>query len=166
MQLAQNELRDDDEAVEESGFGDVGDAAVDNDAGIEDLVAFLARSFAAKDSAEGGEIEKVAFISAHGQSHVGHDQHDHDLQETSGGAGLDAAADDEGEKISAKNAQHAADGGSDEALQAHGAQTPLEHYDGDAEQQADDGGIGLRQVKGAKEKADDTDDEDKQKAYK
>src|SRR5207249_4985838 len=39
LQFAQDELGCDDHAVEEAGFGDVGDAAVDNHAGVENLVA-------------------------------------------------------------------------------------------------------------------------------
>ena len=51
LQLPQHELRRDDDAVEEAGLGDVCDAAVDDDAGVENLVAFLARLFAAEDAA-------------------------------------------------------------------------------------------------------------------
>jgi len=43
------------------------------------------------------------------------------------------------EKISANDTEHAADCGSDQALQAHRAQSPLEHDDGDADHQADGG---------------------------
>ena len=41
LQLLQHELRDDERAVEEAGLADVGDAAVDDDAGVEDAVALL-----------------------------------------------------------------------------------------------------------------------------
>ena len=37
LQFAQHELRDDQTSVQKTGFDDVGDAAVDDDAGIEDL---------------------------------------------------------------------------------------------------------------------------------
>src|SRR5208283_5225620 len=56
---AEHELRDHNQAVEETGLGDVGDAAVDNDAGVEDLVTLLARLFAAEDPAERRQIEQV-----------------------------------------------------------------------------------------------------------
>ena len=36
LQLLEHELRDDQRAVEEAGLADVGDAAVDDDAGVED----------------------------------------------------------------------------------------------------------------------------------
>ncbi len=42
LQLLQHELRDDERAVDEAGLADVGDAAVDDDAGVENLVAALA----------------------------------------------------------------------------------------------------------------------------
>ena len=69
-------------------------------------------------------------------------------------------------QISAEDAEHAADGGADQALQAHHPQPPFEHDDGGADQQAD-GGIQVRgQVKGMDERADNTDNKNKQKAYK
>ena len=41
LQLLEHELRDDERAVDEAGLADVGDAAVDDDAGVENLVALL-----------------------------------------------------------------------------------------------------------------------------
>ena len=81
LQFAQHELRGDDDAIEEAGFGDVGDAAVDDDAGIENLVALLALFLAAEDAAQRRQIEQVSFHGAHDQAHVGHEQHDQNLQE-------------------------------------------------------------------------------------
>ena len=86
LQFAQHELRDHDDAVEEAGFGDVGDAAVDDDAGVEDLVALLALLFAAEDAAQRRQVQQVALVGADHQADVGHDHHDHDLQEALGGA--------------------------------------------------------------------------------
>ena len=37
LQFAQNKLRNDDDPVQEAGIGDVGDAAIDKDTGVEDL---------------------------------------------------------------------------------------------------------------------------------
>src|SRR5208337_350594 len=165
LQFAEHKLRDHDQAVEETGLGDVSDAAVNNDAGIQYLVTLLARLFAAEDAAERRQIEQVAFVRAHGQSHVGHDHHDHDLQETLGGAGRDAVANDERKQISANDAEHAADGGSNQAPQAHGAQSPLEHNDGDADHQTDGCGLVCGQAKRMNEEANNSNDENKQKAY-
>src|SRR5208282_2128989 len=105
LQFAEHELRDYDQAVEKAGLGDVGDAAVNNDAGVENLVTFFARPFAAE-------------------------------------------------------------GGANQALQAHRTQPPLEHNDGATDQQTDSGGKVPGQVKRTNDKADNTDDKDKQKAYK
>jgi len=78
-----------------------------------------------------------------------------------GRARRNAVANDEGEKISAKDAEHAPDGGSNQALQAHRAQPPLERDDGDADQQTDGGCKVCGQVKRTNKKANDTDDDDK-----
>ena len=79
LQLAQNELRDDDDAVEEAGLGDVGDAAVDDDAGVENLVALLALLLAAEDAAQRRQVQQVALVGADDQSDVGHEQHDREI---------------------------------------------------------------------------------------
>src|SRR5580693_5149245 len=52
LQLAQHELRSNDDPVEEAGFGNVGDAAVNDDAGVENFVTFLALLLAAKNAAQ------------------------------------------------------------------------------------------------------------------
>src|SRR5581483_2406416 len=95
LQFAQHELRDDDDPVEEAGFGDVGDAAVDDDAGVEDLVALLGLLLAAEDTAQGGEVQQVALVRPHDQSNVGHEQHDEHLQEALRVSRLDAVLDDQ-----------------------------------------------------------------------
>src|ERR1035441_3161007 len=51
LQLAQHELRRHDDAVEEAGLSNVGDAPVDDDAGVENFVAFFAGLLAAEDPA-------------------------------------------------------------------------------------------------------------------
>src|SRR4029079_10747360 len=90
LQLPQYELRDDQDAVEKSGLGDVGDAAVDDDTGIENLDALPGLLLASEDSAQSGEVQQVPFIGAHDQADVGHQQHDHDLQEALRRAGRHA----------------------------------------------------------------------------
>src|SRR5581483_3729138 len=50
LQLAQDELRNYDDAVEEAGFGDIGDPAIDDDTGVQNFVALLALLFAAEDT--------------------------------------------------------------------------------------------------------------------
>ena len=66
--------------------------------------------------------------------------------------GANAVADHQGEQVGTENAQHAADRGSDQTLQADQTQPPFEDDDGNAEQRPDSGiqlGIqtkGLNQV--------------------
>src|SRR5271156_6497166 len=161
LQFAEHKLRNDNESIEESGLGDVGDAAVDNHAGVEDLVTLRARFFAAEDSAEGGEVEQISLVRADRQSYVGHDQHDHDLQEALERAGGDAIANDEGEEIGADDAQHAAESGAQQAGEAYDAQSPLENYDGRADEQADSNSGQRGQAEGVYERADYADNDDK-----
>ena len=89
LQFAQDELRRHDHAVEEAGFGDVRDPAVDDDAGVENLVALLRLLFAAEDAAEGRQVQQVALVGAHDQSDVGHQQHDQRSAGSSGYAPLE-----------------------------------------------------------------------------
>src|SRR5882724_5833704 len=119
LQLAQHELRDDEHAVEEAGVGDVGDAAVDDDAGVEDLVHLLALLLAAEDAAERGQVEQVTFVSADDQADVGHQHHDQQLEKTLGAAGDQAVLNDVAEEEGAQDSEDAADNGADEPLEAH-----------------------------------------------
>jgi hypothetical protein len=57
LKLTQDELGDDDGAVDEAGFADVGNAAVDDDAGVEDLEGIFRRLLAAEQAAERGEVQ-------------------------------------------------------------------------------------------------------------
>ncbi len=130
LQFAKHELGNDNGAVEKAGFGDISDAAVNDDAGIENLVALLRLLLAAKDSPQRRKIEQIAFVGADDQANVGHQQHDHDLEETSRVARAEAVAEDQGKQVGAEDAQHAADGGPDQPLQADPAQPPFEQDDG------------------------------------
>ena len=80
LQFAQHELRNHDHAIQKAGFGNVGDAAVDDDAGVQDFVAAFGLLLAAEDAAQRGQIQQVALAGAHHQAHVGHQQHDEKLQ--------------------------------------------------------------------------------------
>ena len=62
LQFLQHELRDDQRAVEEAGLADVGDAAVDDDAGVEDLVAPL-RAGGAEQADEARRLEPLALAA-------------------------------------------------------------------------------------------------------
>src|SRR5579864_5336865 len=80
LQFAQHELRDDEHAIEKTGFGDVGDAAVDDDAGIEDLKGFLWPFFPTENAAQGGKVQQIAFVGADDQPDIGHPQQEEKLQ--------------------------------------------------------------------------------------
>src|SRR5262249_2982832 len=51
LQLTQHELRSHDDAVEKASLGNIGDSAIDDHAGVQDLVALLGLLLAAKNSA-------------------------------------------------------------------------------------------------------------------
>src|ERR1019366_1433550 len=80
LQLTQHKLRNHYHAVQEAGFGDVGDAAVDDDTGVENLERFLRRLLAAKNAAERRQVEHVALLGAHDHADVGHPQEQANLQ--------------------------------------------------------------------------------------
>ena len=69
LQLLEDELRDDERAVEKAGLADVGDAAVDDDAGVEQAVAFL-RPGVAKERDEARWLEPLALPRAHDDAEV------------------------------------------------------------------------------------------------
>ena len=149
LQFAQHELRGHDNAVEEPGLGNVGDAAVDNDAGVEDLVTLLALLLAAKDATQSRQVEQVALVGAHDQAHIGHQQHHQDLQEALGVAGRHAAANHQRKQIGAADAEDAPDGRADQPLQAHRSKLPFEQDDACPDQRADTGILRLGQPEGA-----------------
>src|SRR5579862_6087540 len=113
---------------------DIGDASVDDDAGVENLVAFLALLLTAEDAAEGGQVQQVSLIGADDEADVGHEQHDQDLQEALGVALRNAIANDEGEEVSATDSEETSNGGADEPFEADHAELPFEDDDCCAEQ--------------------------------
>src|SRR5262245_46975380 len=80
LQLAQDELRDENRAAHKTGLGDVGDAPVNNHAGVENLVALL-RPAVDQDAAERREVEVVTFGRADQQPDVGHEERERQGQE-------------------------------------------------------------------------------------
>jgi hypothetical protein len=141
--------------VQKACFGDVGDAAVDDDAGVEDLVTPLGLLVSSENSAQSRQIEQIAFVSANDQPDVGHEQHDDDLQKTLSVTWWQAVANYEGEQISAGNSEYAANCGSNESRQADPAQLPLEQDDGEPYHRADSGIQICRQVKRLDQEASD-----------
>ena len=84
LKLVQNELRDHQDAVEKAGIGDIGDAAVDDDAGIENLLVGADFRFASEKAAQRGEIQQLAFRRAGHRADVGKQQQADDLREVDG----------------------------------------------------------------------------------
>ena len=76
LQFLQHELRNDQRAVDESGFADVRDAAVDDHAGVENLVVALRRG-RAEQADEPRGLEPFAVLAAEHEAQVRqHDQHE------------------------------------------------------------------------------------------
>src|SRR6185503_19628726 len=136
LQFAKNELRCNHSSIKEAGLRDVGNAAVNYDAGVENLVAFLKLLFPAKYSAQRGEVQQVAFVGAYDQANVCHQQHDHDLQKAAQRTLCQAIANHQRKEIRAKDSQNAPDRRTDKPLQAYPQQAPLKHDDSGAEQGA------------------------------
>ena len=96
LQLLQHELRDDERAVEEPGLADVGDPAVDDHAGVEDLVAAL-RAGGAEQAQQPRGLEPFAVLAAEHQAQVGQgDQHEavEELDAAIAAVGPEQAGDD------------------------------------------------------------------------
>ena len=118
LQFAQHELRHHHHAVDKAGFGDIGDAAVDDDAGIEHLGAFALGLLPAEDGSQGGGIEQVALAGAHQQSHVGHQQQDEDLHRGGGRSAQRSRTQHQAEQRRAEDAENAAGYRADQAAQS------------------------------------------------
>src|SRR6185312_1426010 len=136
LQFAQHKLRSHDGTVEKTSLGDVGDAAVDDDAGIEDLIALLALLLPTEDATHRRQVQQVALVCSHHQADIGHQQHHQDLQEALGMPGSNAVANDQGEQVGAEDAEDAADGSANQALQADSPQAPLEQNNSEADERA------------------------------
>src|SRR5260370_27858073 len=151
LQLAQHKLRQHQHAIQKASFGNIGNAAVNDDAGIEDLVNLLAHLFAAKDASQRRKVEQVALVGPDNQANVGHEQHDQQLQEVLRVAQAKALADHNAEKISPEHAHNAADHGADQPLQAYGAQAHLEHQNGQCYDRSGGGRLNGIQSKGTQQ---------------
>ena len=84
---------------------------------------------AAENAAQRSQVQQVALVRTHDQTHVGHQEHHQDLQEALRVAFGNAVADDQGEQVGANNAEDAADGSPDQPLQADQSQAPFEQDD-------------------------------------
>ena len=119
LQFAQHELRDHQRAVDETGFDDVGDAAVDDDAGVENLEGVLGRLLAAEQPAQRRQVQHVALGRAHHQAAVGHPGQQRHFEERNGVVVIgNGVVQHQRNQVSAQNSQHAAERRADQPLQA------------------------------------------------
>src|SRR6185437_7875723 len=81
LQFVQNELGDDESAVEKAGVGDVGDAAVDDDAGVQNHLILAGVGFGSEETAERGEVEKLSLGSSGDRADIGEEEHANDFDE-------------------------------------------------------------------------------------
>ena len=80
LQFLQDELRDDQRSVDEARFADVRDAAVDDDAGVEDLVAPL-RPCRPEQRHEPGRFEPLALAPADEETEIRQNEQNQRVQE-------------------------------------------------------------------------------------
>ena len=127
LQLLQDELRDDERAVDEAGLADVRDAAVDDDARVEDLVAPL-RPRRAEQADEPRRLEPFAVLAAQDETEVRQDDQDEAVQELYAPiaavgpeeAGANRMGDAEADRAADERPEHAGDGGfTQAALEQH-----------------------------------------------
>ncbi len=162
MQFAQDELRDDECAFEESGFGNVADTAVNDGAGIENLGVGFAGSLRGEDSAEGGEVQHVAFVGAHYEADVGHEQENDDLQQAAGAAIGKAVAQHETEEKGPDDTKEAADDSTKKAPKRQSADAQLEEDDESGNDGANAASRPRIEAEGAKKPAGNRENQDEE----
>ena len=79
LQLLEHELRDDERAVDEPGLDDVGNAAVDDDAGVENPVALL-RTRVTEQRRDSCRLEPLPFAGTHDNAEIGEDKKNEAVQ--------------------------------------------------------------------------------------
>jgi hypothetical protein len=136
LQFLEDELRNHQRAVDEAGLAEVGDAAIDDHRGVENLVVALGPC-GAKQGHQPRRLEPLTLAPADDQAEVREDQQDEAMQERDAlvavidpeQRGADALGQQESGGAADKGAEHVSDGGV--------AQLPLEdhrhHREGDTE---------------------------------
>src|SRR5205814_7058105 len=79
LQLAEDEVRDDESAIEESRFADIRNSPVDHDARVEYLVRLLWWTLTPEQAAHRGKVQHIALVRPHNKSDVGHEEEDEEL---------------------------------------------------------------------------------------
>jgi hypothetical protein len=126
LQFAQHKLGDYDHAVNKAGFGDVRDAAVNDNAGIQHLCTAARGPVGREDGAQRRRVQQVAFAGAYQQPHVGHQQQHKYLQHRRVGVVKRRRPQHQAEKGRAEDSQHAASHRPDKPAQAQRPHPQLE----------------------------------------
>src|SRR6185437_9199512 len=148
LQLAQHKLGDQQLAVEEAGFGDVGDATVNDDAGVEQLGGAAAMG-GAEENIQRGEVEHLPLFGPHNQADVAHHQQDDEVG-VGGGAGFKSSpAHHQRNQERAHDAKQGAGRGAHQAFVVDPVEADLEEDDQGGNGCADRHRPPRAQVKGA-----------------
>ena len=118
LELAQDELRDDKDAVHKTGLADIRNAPVDDDAGIQDLVILSGLALTAEQSAQRRKVEEVTLVGAQDQADVSHEQQQGHLEERKHAPVDRGEVEQVAHHESAENSQDGSHRGPDQALQA------------------------------------------------
>ena len=136
LQFAQDELRDQQDAVEEVRFADVRDAPVDDHAGIEHLGHAPGAALAAEQASQGLQIQHVALVRADDQADIGHHQEQPDVQERPRALRNGGARQNQAHQIRAQDAEDRAHRRADQPPHAGALQANLKQEDRNRKRQA------------------------------
>ena len=137
LQLLEDELRNHQRAVEEPGLADVGNAAVDDHAGVENAIALL-RAGVTEEPGQTLRLEPLPFPGAHDDAEIRKDEQDETVQEDDAVIGRVGPEQRGADRLG----QTEADGAADERAKQIGhlrlPQPRFDDHDQRAERRADD----------------------------
>ena len=136
LQLLEDELRDHERAVEKAGLADVGDAAVDDHAGVENAIALL-RTGVAEEAGEPLRLQPLAFPRAHHDPEVREDEQDEAVQEDDAVVGRVGPEQRGANRLGEPEADGAADQRAEQIGHLRLAQPRFDDHDQRAERRAD-----------------------------
>src|SRR5262249_10051921 len=157
LQLLQHELRDHERAVDKAGLAHVGDAAVDDDARVENLVTPF-RTGGAEQADEPRRLQPLAVLGGEDEAQIRQHQQDEAVEEFDAAVaavgpeepGADGARDPQADGAADERAQDASDGGVAQATFEQNDQRRENQTEPDVGQRSDrqrmegGGGIGDR----------------------
>ena len=142
LELTQNEVRNDENAVQKSGFADIGDPPVDDDTRVENLVRLLRRMFATEDAAERRQVQQIAFVRANHESDIGHQEQDEELDERERIGVEDRVGEHVADQRSSHDSHNRTDCRADETFQSCPFQPVFEVDDADCTDKAESNRVG------------------------